>query len=411
MYSTQPRIAIIGGGPAGLTTGLLLHNHSIPFTIFELRQKPTEDELARPSGMLDLHEESGIAAIKECGLFERFAKLTGECTEADKVSDKDGNILYSDEGGLSDRPEISRHALSKLLMSHVPTSQIKWGYKLFSASRTTTTGQTEIELDFGPQGKQSFDLVIGADGAWSKVRNLLTDVKPQYARRQVVTLTIANITKKYPHLAELIGLGSFSALGNHHGVMSQRGPQDSARIYLFLTIDDEYFASTTGLADQTAADAKERLLSDTALLGPFGSTLKELVSVACDEEASDNSGAAVDIRPLYVLPAGNTWQHKAGATLIGDASHLMSPFAGEGVNLAMWDSLSLAHTIIKASETADRASFQTTLDPLMRDFEIEMAARAKEKAEESFSNGEMMFGDDAANAFTQFFLSAGQPPE
>ena len=63
--SSQPRIAIVGGGPAGLTMGLLLHKNRIPFTIFESRQKPTEEELAKPSGMLDLHEESGLAVIKE----------------------------------------------------------------------------------------------------------------------------------------------------------------------------------------------------------------------------------------------------------------------------------------------------------------------------------------------------------
>lgn len=110
------------GGPAGLNLGLLLHKHGIHFTIFELRQKPNDEELAKPSGMLDLHEESGIAAIKECGLFEEFLKLTGECSEADKFSDKDGNILHADDGGMSDRPEISRNALTQLLVSHLPTS-------------------------------------------------------------------------------------------------------------------------------------------------------------------------------------------------------------------------------------------------------------------------------------------------
>jgi 2-polyprenyl-6-methoxyphenol hydroxylase-like FAD-dependent oxidoreductase len=78
MSSSPPRIAIIGGGPSGLTVGLLLHKRGIPFTIFELRQRLTDEELAKPSWMLDLHEESGIAAIKECGLYDEFIKLTSE---------------------------------------------------------------------------------------------------------------------------------------------------------------------------------------------------------------------------------------------------------------------------------------------------------------------------------------------
>ncbi|KAI5459222.1 hypothetical protein BGZ63DRAFT_390520 [Mariannaea sp. PMI_226] len=408
MSLTQPRIAIVGGGPAGLTVGLLLHHRNIPFTIFELRQQPTDEDLNKPSGMLDLHEESGIAALRECGLYDQFLNLTGECSEAQRVSDKDGNIIYQDEGELSQRPEISRHALSKLLISNIPSSNIKWGHKLLSAASSTASGHTEIELDFGSNGKHTVDLVIGADGAWSKIRNLLTEVKPTYSGTQNITMTIRNITTRYPHLAKFVGLGSFSALGTRHGVMSQRGPQDSARIYIFLTVDDESFPATTGLAGQAAAVTKDRLLSDTALLGTWGSIIKELVSAASEEEMADNPGATVDLRPLYMLPVGKLWEHQTGATVIGDAAHVMCPWAGEGVNLAMWDSLLLAQAIIKAHETnaKDITTFQNTLDPLVKEFEADMISRAQEKGEETISNGKMLFGEDGAAAFRDFFLAA-----
>ncbi|KND86541.1 Tetracycline resistance protein from transposon [Tolypocladium ophioglossoides CBS 100239] len=410
MSPSPPRIAIVGGGPAGLTVGLLLHRRGIPFPIFELRQKPTDEELAKPSGMLDLHEESGLAALRECGLYDQFLQLTGDCAETQKVSDKDGNILYTDEGELSERPEISRHALTRLLSSHLPAEAIKWGHKLLSAASSTTPRGTETELDFGPHGKQAFDLVVGADGAWSKVRSLLTDVKPHYSGTQSITATVRQATAKYPRLAAFVGRGTFSALGLRHGVMTQRGPQDSVRVCVFLTTADECFAVSSGLAGRTAAAAKDRLLDDDALLGRWGPPVKELVTVACDEESADNPGAAVDIKPLYTLPIGTSWEHKAGATLIGDAAHLMCPWAGEGVNLAMWDSLLLAHAITEAREAAgqDAASFQSALDPLMKEFEVDMAARAKEKAEETYSNGQMLFGEDGAKAFTQFFLEAYQ---
>ncbi|PHH85944.1 hypothetical protein CDD83_10955 [Cordyceps sp. RAO-2017] len=407
MSSRRPRIAIVGGGPAGLMLGLLLHRRGIPFTLFELRQRPSEEELAKPSGMLDLHDESGLAAIRECGLYDEFLKLTGECAEAQKVADMSGKILYSDQGELSERPEISRHALTRLLCSHLPAETIRWGHKLVSVASTETSAGPGMELDFGPLGRTTFDLVVGADGAWSQVRALLTNIRPRYSGRQNVTLTVRNITAKHPHLAELVGLGSFSALGLRHGVMSQRGPQDSARIYIFLTTADEDFGTTSGLAGRpAAAAAKHLLLTDDALLGRWGPPIRELVTVACDEESADNPGAAVDIKPLYTLPVGAAWEHRANATLIGDAAHLMCPWAGEGVNLAMWDALSLAGAISRAYETAghDTSAFQKTLDPLMREFEAEMVARARDKAEETHSNGEMLFGDDAAQAFTQFFL-------
>ncbi|KAB8073134.1 hypothetical protein BDV29DRAFT_176156 [Aspergillus leporis] len=404
MPSSQPKIAIIGGGPAGLTVGLLLHNRGIPFTIFELRQKPTDEELAKPCGVLDLHEESGLAAIRECGLYEQFLQLAGECTEAQKVSDKDGNILYTDQGELSERPEISRHALTKILSSHLPAGSIKWGHKLLATSSVTSNGMTE--LNFGPHGKHTFDLVIGADGAWSRVRNILTDVKPHYARVHCITMTVRQITAKYPHLATFVGSGSFSALGLRHGVMSQRGPQDSARIYIFLTMADEHLG--LGLAGLTPAAAKDRLLNDDTLIGRWGTAIKELVTVACNEETNDNPGATLDIKPLYMLPIGTSWEHKPGVTVIGDAAHLMCPWAGEGVNLAMWDSLLLARAIIKAYESAnqERTLFQELLSPLLNEFEADMVARAKEKAEETHRNGQMMFGENGAKAFVEFFENA-----
>jgi 2-polyprenyl-6-methoxyphenol hydroxylase-like FAD-dependent oxidoreductase len=411
MSSPQPRIAIIGGGPAGLTAGVLLHKRGIPFTIFELRHKPTIEELAQPVGMLDLHKESGLAAIRKCNLFDDFISLTGDCAEVTKILDKEGNILFTEEEG-DNRPEISRHSLNQLLISNLPAETIKWGHKLLSATSSTRSGHTKIELDFGAHGEQAFDLVIGADGAWSKVRNLLTDVKPHYCGRQIMTLTIKNFTKKYPHLVELVGPGSFMALGNRHGVAAQRGSHDSARLYIFITTPDENFATTSGLVNEIAAGAKNKLLSDDALLGQWGPRIKELVVVACDEESADSSVAKVDIRPVCGLPMGYTWVHKLGTTLIGDAAHLMPP-SGEGVNIAMWDAVMLSQAIIKAHETAgqDAVSFQSELDPLIKEFEVEMAVRGKEAAEQSSTLNETMFAEDGAAAMAKWFKSFGPPPE
>ncbi|KAK7738408.1 hypothetical protein SLS53_006223 [Cytospora paraplurivora] len=381
------RIAIVGGGPAGLTLGLLLHNHGIPAAIFELRQKPTEEEFAKPSGMLDLHEGSGLDAIKECGLFEDFAPLTGDCAEATKITDKNGSVLYE--------------------RNKLPPGTIKWGYKLLSATCSITGGHAETELNFGPRGKQTFDLVVGADGAWSRVRNLVTGEKPYYAGKQIITLTIKHVTHKYPQLAELLGPGTFMALGDRHGVLSQRGPVDSARIYIFLTLSSADFATTAGFAGQTPAVAKEKLLESGGLLSSWGTPIKELVTAGCDEEAAEDPTAKLDIRGLYMHTVGNTWEHKPGVTLIGDAAHLMLPF-GEGVNQAMLDALLLSRAIVKAYETEAGDNYasphvQDIYDPLLKDFEVELAVRARGTAEEGRRLDEIMFGKDGANALAEAF--------
>ncbi|KAJ5217357.1 hypothetical protein N7468_010365 [Penicillium chermesinum] len=405
MSTTQPQIAIIGGGPAGLTLGALLHKQNIPFTIFELRPEPTEAELSKPSGSLDLHEDSGLAALREAGLYDEFSKRTAECSEDQIVYSMDGEVYWKDDGGLSNRPEISRHALTTLLKTPLPPDSIKWGHKLFAARSITAPHGPTTELDFGPNGKRTVDLVIGADGAWSKIRTLLTDVRPSYSGIQNITLTIRDLSTKHPHLAALVGPGSCTALGLRHGVMSQRAVGDSARIYIFLSVPDVEFPCSSGLAGSSAAAAKRILLNDDALLARWAPAIKDLVSVACDEEASDHPGETVDIKPLYILPIGCSWEHKPGVTVIGDAAHLMGPWAGEGVNLAMRDSLKLAQAIVEAYK-AGTEGFSEKLGPFLKQFETEMVEHAKEKAEETRNNGLMMFSDDGAKAFGDFFRSA-----
>lgn len=405
--SPSPRIAIVGAGPAGLTLAVLLKARGISPVIFELRPKPTEEELRRPSGSLDLHAESGLAAIKECGLWEQFTQLTNECSEAQIVADKDGRILHRDEGDLSERPEISRHALIKLLSSCLPSDSIKWEHKLLCATEVQNNSGTMVELDFGDCGKHFVDLVVGADGAWSQIRNLLTNAKPYYAGTQCITLDIPQLTARYPHMDALVGRGSFSALGLRHAVMSQRGPQGSARIYVFLTDPDEGAAVSLGPGYQDAHDFKEMVLTNDALLGRWGSSIKDLVGLACDQQAVKNPSSPIDIRPLYTLSIGTAWVHNPCATLVGDAAHLMCPWAGEGVNLAMWDSLLLAHTITEAVHSAKPTgpSFRSRLSPLLKEFEAVQAKRAKEKAEETERNGKMLFAEDGARAFARFLQS------
>lgn len=382
--------------------GRLLHKKQIPFTIFEFRSKPTAEEIAKPSGMLDLHEGSGLAAIRECGVYDEFVPLIGECSEEFTVADKTGTPVFThDRRG--QRPEISRNNLYKLLLAHIPEDSVRWDHKLMAS--TTKDGVTE--LDFGNGQKEEFDFVVGADGAWSRVRHLLTDARPHYAGVQTATLTIRNITEKFPHLAELVGSGSFSALGNRQAVISQRGPQDSSRIYLWLSTNDEQFGANSGVANRPASEAKGEFLDKSEFFGAFGPKVKELVATACDEESLDNPGSNLDIRPLYKLPHGTSWEHKKGVTLVGDAAHVMLP-NGEGVNQAMLDTLLLAEVIGKAyGDGVDRVKFGEELDGLTKEFEEKMVERAVQVGKETDVLFGAMFGsDDAAQEMLKFFTRA-----
>lgn len=406
---SPPRIAIVGGGPAGLTLGALLHNHRIPFTVFEARPQPTAREWAQPSGMLDLHEHDGLRAIRACGLDAPFWPLTGECSEQFIIADSDGAPRrQSEEGAVKakkreeeegSRPEISRNNLAKLLLTKVPPESVRWGYKL----QTAEWKDGVTELDFGHGQKEAFDLVVGADGAWSRIRTLLTPVRPRYGNAQIVTATIRGITTKYPHLASLVGSGSYMALGHRHAVVSQRGPLDSARVYLWLTTTDAKLGVTAGLADKPPTAAKAVLLESDKYLGRFGPVVKELAATALEEqEKEDTPGEGLDIRGLYTLPYGLTWGSKKGVVVIGDAAHLMLP-NGEGVNQAMLDATLLAEAVTKAYAEGKGEEFGRVLAPLVEVFEKDMAERARVVGEQTDKLLEMMLGENAMKKMEGFF--------
>ncbi|ETS85247.1 hypothetical protein PFICI_03272 [Pestalotiopsis fici W106-1] len=417
MASTaKPQIAIIGAGPAGLTLGLLLHRQGVPFKIYDLRARPTDEEFTQQSGMLNLNEGTGLSAIRACNLYDEFIGLTGQCEEADVIADKEGNILHADSGS-GGRPEISRHDLTKLLLSHIPAECISWEHKLLQA--TPSSSASQYILDFGSRGTSTVDLVIGADGAWSRIRSQLTDKKPHYSGVTFITLTIPDFTTRYPHLAEFVGPGTFAAPGDDGNVvMCQRGVRGAARIYLALKTTEDGVAEFSGLGKATAAEAKDKLLSLESgdgrwmTFGTFGPKLQELIIRGLE----DQSGP-LDIKPLYMLPVGQlAWQHKAGVSLIGDAAHLMTPFAGEGVNLAMRDALDFSTVIKSAWDAANGSSnglkaFNGALESALPDIEKQLFERSEETAEETWRNLGLFTSPGAAPKLAELFSSHGPPAE
>lgn len=200
-----------------------------------------------------------------------------------------------------------------------------------------------------------------------------------------------------------------SALGGGNGLMTHRGPVDSIRLYAAISTPDESWTESAGLSGKTAAEVASKLLGNDQLFGKWAPELQDLLATACEQETLDHPDAVADIKPSYMLLVGHIWEHCTGATLIGDAAHPMTPWAGEGVNLALWDALDLSHVLSSIPEgmATDAASWQKALEPGMRAFEESMRMRAREKAQETVSNMETFLSEDGGERMAAFFKKAG----
>ncbi|PSR79513.1 hypothetical protein BD289DRAFT_375394 [Coniella lustricola] len=414
-----PRIAIAGGGPGALTLALLLQLSSssssqqqqthptstppvLPVTVFEMRSKPTPAQLDEPSGSLDLHEGSGLAAIRACGLWERFVPLTGDCEEGMIVVDREGRVVYSDgeneEGKEKEekeqqtkrgRPEIARNNLLRILLDKIPPDCIRWGSKVVKAEKDEQSATTTIE---------NFDYLIGADGAFSRVRTLLPPSSASTLQSSGIhwfPLVIPAISTRHPRLAAYVGRGMFLCLAQGHMVCVMGGVRDSALVTVMLNCQRS--GGVGGGVDMSLDRVKQRVLNEERFLGRFGDKVKEVVRMAFDEtiaaaakeeEEGYRQQDGIQLKPLVSLPAGHCWTHAPHATLIGDAAHVMLP-SGEGVNLAMWDALDVSRSI---------EVFRRVLSPKMKECEEEMHRRAAQEAHASVEQNALMFGENGAEA-------------
>ncbi|KIY72597.1 FAD binding domain protein, partial [Cylindrobasidium torrendii FP15055 ss-10] len=345
-----------------------LPSTSISITVFE--SEPSASSRSQ-GGTLDIHTESGQRLIKAAGLLDAFKKIARPEGDVMKIADKHG-VLHLDEAGeeaprlsgkgpqdLGDRPEVDRRALRAMLIESIPAEIIKWGSKVAKVV-SGDTGYTVVLAD----GKDSevFDLVVGADGAWSRVRPLLTAETPFYAGVVSVEFHIHDVDSRFPDIARRVGAGTLAVLSDSRGLFAQRQGDGSVRTYAMFRASGEWL-------DEKAYDFskdKQRFADD--LFPGWSERDRELVLKANED--------SVVLRRLHMLPRGHRWEHQPGLTLLGDAAHVMLPF-GEGVNDALLDALQLGEQLIEAVKEKQDLSKAITA------YEEGMFERAKEHVEES----------------------------
>jgi 2-polyprenyl-6-methoxyphenol hydroxylase-like FAD-dependent oxidoreductase len=363
------RIAVVGGGPAGLTFARVLHRHGYPVAVLERDPGP---DARPPGGTLDLHAGLGQLALDKAGLLAEFQALSRPEGQAMRILDADGTVLRDWRPGPDERanPEIDRGQLRDLLLGPL---DVQWGRGVTQVVPETRDG---VRVHFADGRQETFDLVVGADGAWSRVRPAVSSVTPHYTGVTAVETSIDDVDTRHPDLARLIGDGSVAVYGANRSLVAQRNSGGHVKVYA------KFRAPLDWHADLDLADAGAVRSSLLALFEGWAAPVLDLLG----------QGTAFVHRPIHVLPVSHTWAHVRGVTLLGDAAHLMPPL-GAGANLAMLDGAELAEAI--ADDPAD-------LDEAVRAFAEQMGARAGRWATITTAGLERLVSPDPAEALALF---------
>ncbi|MFD7666252.1 FAD-dependent oxidoreductase [Streptomyces sp. NPDC059788] len=341
MNSTRAaRVAIVGAGPGGLVCARILQRHGTSVTVFE-REAAFD---ARPQGgSLDLHPDTGQAAIRAAGLLDRFHALSRpEGQEWRSVDHATAAALEEewppgDEGaGVEDRPEIDRGHLRGLLLESLAPGTVRWGHALGSAR---PLGDGTCRLVFANGATEDFDLVVGADGAWSRVRPAVSDALPAYTGVVFIETGFDDCDVRHPGLAELVGPGTLMAKSGSALLCAQRNSNGHIRTYVAMRVPQDW---------HTAAGVDP---ADSAATRAFLAQRLDGWAESLRYAALDSDHDLVH-RPLFALPVPHVWEHVPGVTLLGDAAHLMPPL-GVGVNHALLDGADLARALIDEERTDD----------------------------------------------------------
>ena len=326
MIGQNNPVTIIGAGLGGLMLARILHVHGIPSTVHEA--EPSADSRAQ-GGMLDIHENNGQPALKEAGLFDEFVKLIHPGGQASRVLDSAGNLLREDaDDGSGGRPEVPRGELRRLLLQSLPDGTVRWGRKVAGVA---SLGGGRHQVNFSDGSTVATTLLVGADGAWSKVRALLSSATPSYVGTTFVETYVAGGEPRYRASAAAVGGGAMFAMAPGQGIFAHCEPGGDLHAYIALK---------RPLAWVEEIDFDEPAMAASRIAAEFDGWAPALTALITE------SRTAPVARPIHALPIEHRWDRVPGVTLLGDAAHLMAP-SGEGANLAMFDAAELGKSLAK----------------------------------------------------------------
>ena len=308
------RILVIGGGIGGLTAAIALRNRGDTVEVVE------RDPNWSVYGVGIIQQANVVRAMAQLDLLDDYLSA-GVGFDAVEVFLPNGHRVARVPSPrlVEDRPAnvgIGRPALHKVL-----------GDRTRSSGATVRLGVTPTELADDGEGvtvtfsdgtSARYDLVIGADGAYSQTRGrILPDApRPEFTGQAVWRYNL-------PRLPDMDALQVYNG-PNGVGLV----PTSATTMYLFVTTaePDNPFYGVDGLA------AKMR-----AKLADAAPAIRELADTITDD-------AGVVYRPLEALLVDGPW-HRGRVVLLGDAVHATTPHLGQGAGMAIEDAIVLAEEL------------------------------------------------------------------
>jgi 2-polyprenyl-6-methoxyphenol hydroxylase-like FAD-dependent oxidoreductase len=383
MMMRNKEIAIIGGGPGGLTLARILQLKGANVKVYE---RDTHRKVRVQGGALDLHQDSGLAALEKAGLMDAFRTHYRPGADKIRIMDHNAKIFYDQHLEASTltfddehfRPEIDRGPLRDILLDSLQPGTVIWDSEI--ASLEPVDNRWKVIFKNGETILA--DIVVGADGAHSKIRSYVTDIKPVWSGITMVEGSLYDTETTAPHFHQLLKEGKIFAFGHDKTLIISSKSDGSFGFYTGCSTDEFWFQ-----------DSGINFRDNQQVLAWFKEQFSDWSSAW--EELFKSDKTTFIPRPQYCMPLDQFWAAKKNITIIGDAAHWMPPYSGEGVNMAMQDALEL-------SESLYNPAFADVQQAIAH-YEKNMCLRFSEVGKTSLLNTKWMHGPDALTNMLAMF--------